>query len=36
MKLGNFGKTRLRQSQNNTFLKEFCPGKEVGLGECWN
>jgi len=21
---------------NNTLLKEFSPGKEVGLGECWN
>ena len=24
MKLGNFGKNPLRQSQNNVFLKEFC------------
>jgi len=27
--------TRILMKLGN-FLKEFCPGKEVGLGECWN
>jgi len=33
--LATLGKKGLWQSQDNIYLKEFCPEK-VALGNCWN